>query len=34
MFDKAIVITDRILCGIVIYKGCDFIQQLIDYLNK
>lgn len=34
MFDKIIVVIDRILCIVVIYKGCDFTQQLIDYLWK
>jgi len=33
-FDKTIVIVDRILYAFVIYKGAEFIDELIKYMNK
>lgn len=34
MFDKTIVIIDRILYAFVIYKGAEFIDELIKWMNK
>ena len=34
MFDKAIVIVDRILLVVVTYKGCEFVDELIKWMNK
>jgi hypothetical protein len=34
MFDKTIVIIDRILYAFVIYKGCEFIDELIKWMEK